>query len=409
MSPDIGHSNFPRQPGYILVALILAFSIQDCTDSGAIVPDLNGQISAPWPTFRGNFQRSGQSQYLGAQTGEVVWTQILDSTDVFSTPAVSLDSVVYVGTSLGNSKGNFYAVGPDGIVRWVFRVGSGVDSSPTIGPDGTIYIGAHDGAVYALSRDGGLRWKYQTGGPIGLSSPAIDELGQVLVCSFDSCVYCLDESGALRWKFSAGRPIGGSVAVGKNGNYYVHGEKLYALDHDGNLQWGIPVDTPARGVVSTPAVGPDGSVYVLGETRLTAVTQNGTVSWEYTFEDAAGTPYTSPAVSADGTIYAACRWSMYAFGQNGSLRWTIPLPLVRTVESSPAIGLDGTVYVGVAPSSGGGKNLYAIRPSGQILFSIAIKNISGKIGDVTSSPVIAQDGAVIVGSDYGGFGLARVR
>lgn len=61
---------------------------------------------APWPTFHGNLQRTGLSQH--------------DTSHV------------------------------DGTIKWVFETGGGIESSPAIGVDGTIYIGSHDGYLYAV-------------------------------------------------------------------------------------------------------------------------------------------------------------------------------------------------------------------------------------------------------------------
>ena len=36
---------------------------------------------------------------------------------------------------------------------WTFNAGSPVTSSPVIGPDGTLYIGAHNRKVYAIKTD----------------------------------------------------------------------------------------------------------------------------------------------------------------------------------------------------------------------------------------------------------------
>ncbi len=68
----------------------------------------------------------------------------------------------------------------DGTLRWKFKTGSAVDSSPAIGSDGTIYIGSHDGYVYAINPDGTLKWKFQTGGPIDCS-PAINWDGTIYI------------------------------------------------------------------------------------------------------------------------------------------------------------------------------------------------------------------------------------
>ena len=60
---------------------------------------------------------------------------------------------------------------------------TGVDSSPAIGTDGTIYVGIGDDNLYALNRaDGSLKWKYATGRRLR-SSPAIGADGTIYVGS----------------------------------------------------------------------------------------------------------------------------------------------------------------------------------------------------------------------------------
>src|SRR5512140_1504393 len=43
---------------------------------------------------------------------------------------------------------------------WTTAVGGVVAGSPTIGPDGTIYVAAHDGGLYAIGPDGAQKWKF---------------------------------------------------------------------------------------------------------------------------------------------------------------------------------------------------------------------------------------------------------
>ena len=51
---------------------------------------------------------------------------------------------------------NLYAIDPRGRNRkkWAFETGNWVSSSPTIGSDGTIYVGSKDKTLYAISPDG---------------------------------------------------------------------------------------------------------------------------------------------------------------------------------------------------------------------------------------------------------------
>ena len=39
---------------------------------------------------------------------------------------------------------------PDGTKKWEFDLGDGTDSTPSIGRDGTIYIGSDDKKLYAI-------------------------------------------------------------------------------------------------------------------------------------------------------------------------------------------------------------------------------------------------------------------
>lgn len=58
--------------------------------------------------------------------------------------------------------------GTPGTLKWVFDTGGAVDS-PTIGSDGTIYIGSDK--LYAVNPDGTVKWAFESGDSI--RSPAI--------------------------------------------------------------------------------------------------------------------------------------------------------------------------------------------------------------------------------------------
>src|SRR6202043_682892 len=96
-----------------------------------------------------------------------------------SSPALGSDGTVYVPSM----NGKLYAIAAPqdrpvrvGAIRWIFRFaefpgnkkpvtshsppagadGIGSGASPTVGPDGTIYIGANNSNFYAISPDGHL-------------------------------------------------------------------------------------------------------------------------------------------------------------------------------------------------------------------------------------------------------------
>src|SRR5690606_35151209 len=99
---------------------------------------------------------------------------------------------------------------------------------------------------------------------------------------------------------------------------------------------------------SSPAIGPDGTVYVSSESSLYALNGiDGTLKWQYQANRFDIT--SSPTIGADGTIYVNAEYQyqgyLYALYPNsGILKWT--LPLVFGLTESPAIGSDGIIYVG---------------------------------------------------------------
>jgi outer membrane protein assembly factor BamB len=96
----------------------------------------------------------------------------------------------------------------------------------------------------------------------------------------------------------------------------------------------------------------------------------------------------SPAIGADGTIYVGSGdKNLYAISPSGTVVWTFATN--GFVFSSPAIGRDGTIYVGSADG-----HLYAVSPSGHRVWSFAVPNAGNYLGAIDSSPAIAGDGTI---------------
>ena len=140
---------------------------------------------------------------------------------------------------------------------------------------------------------------------------------------------------------------------------------------------------------STPAVAPDGTIYVgtyLG--HFMAYTPAGSAKWSF---KTGREIKSSPAIADDGTVYFGSRdRKFYAFSPAGKLKWTFATG--AWVDSSPAIAADGTVYFG-----GWDKNFYALNPDGSLKWQVAVGAI------VDSSPAIATDGTIYFGAHNGKF------
>jgi outer membrane protein assembly factor BamB len=124
-------------------------------------------------------------------------------------------------------------VNADGTLKWKFAVPIGVEGTPALGWDGTIYFGSYDSCLYAL-RDLGthadLLWKFPTGGPID-ACPTVDGDGTIYIGSRDGVMYAVNPDGSEKWRYVTGGGIESSVTIDDNGFMYFGSfdGKLYCL------------------------------------------------------------------------------------------------------------------------------------------------------------------------------------
>jgi outer membrane protein assembly factor BamB len=221
---------------------------------------------------------------------------------VDSSPAIADDGTIYFG---GWDK-QFYALDPSGRKKWQFATGGPIDSSAAIGADGTIYFGSHDHLFYALNPNGTKKWSFETGGPI-TSSPAIGADGTIYFSSIDGFFYALNPDGSKKWQLHTGGICHASPAIDSKGTLFfgVNG-CLWAVDPEGQKRlWDYCVYYTNQFLTleGTPALTADGEVlFTTTYGSLCRFTLDGTPA-------TAGWPFfggglvASPAVGPDGTVY----------------------------------------------------------------------------------------------------------
>jgi outer membrane protein assembly factor BamB len=356
----------------VIVCLVLSSVI-------ALMPANTAQAQpadSAWPMFGQNPQRTGRSPYSGPEVPELKWS-FTTGGYVDSSPAIGADGTIYVGAT----GPNFYAINPDGSQKWKFTPGACVYSSPAIGADGTIYVGSSDGNLYAINPDGSRKWSGTTGGQV-YSSPAIGADGAIYIGSFDNYLYAIYPD-LTWWAAPTGDKVWSSPAIGADGTIYFGSDdnNLYAINPDGSQKWSF---TTGGIVISSPAIGTDGTIYFGSfDGNLYALNPDGSQKWSFT---AGYSVYSSPAIGTDGTIYVGSDDNnLYAINPDGSQKWSFTTG--DWVRSSPAIGADGTIYVGSYDN-----NLYAINPDGSQKWSFTTGDV------IESSPAIGADGTIYVGS-----------
>jgi large repetitive protein len=269
-------------------------------------------------------------------------------------------------------------------LKWKFRV-PGIYLDPIFdavaGADGSVYVANERGAVRALNPDGSYKWLYCTEGD-RVTTPGVGPDGTVYVGSNDGKMYAIDPDGSLKWTFNAGGIVRTPAIKADGTLYFGTLNKLYALNPDGSQRW---VYSFTSAITKTPALAADGTIYIGVAYQLYAFNSTGSLQWSSSLLNEV---YTSPAVGLDGTIYVGYRFAgIYAFSSSGAFKWQHS---TGDIMSTPVIGIDGSVLFESAGT------LYALNPDSSDKWSYAM----GRYESI-SRPAVATDGTIYVGSENG--------
>jgi len=201
------------------------------------------------------------SLYALTPDGTLAWARNLGAS-VNSAPAVGLDGRIYVGTTRDTLSMKLLCFNPDSSLHWSFNLADEAElASPAVGPDSTIYIGAGR-YFYAVRPNGTLKWRDSLAAAIR-SCPAVANESTLYVLA-GARLYCIGTDSVVRWR----RIIGGSnycsPAVDAAGNVYVGtadsgSSTFYCIAPDSAVQDSHVVGS---NIWSSAAVGESGRVYI---------------------------------------------------------------------------------------------------------------------------------------------------
>jgi len=206
--------------------------------------------------------------------------------------------------------------------------------------------------------------------------------------------YIGSQTNGVKWTFHSGGLVY-SPAIGPDGTIYVGSgdAKLYAINPNSSEKWSF---TTTAHMNTTPAIACDGTIYAARYSgRLFAINPDGTEKWAFS---PGGNIRSSPAIGGDGTIYFGSDDNkFYAINPDGSEKWTFTT--TGNVFRSPAIGPDGIIYIASGDVGEGTYVLHALYPWGTRKWYFAA-------GDVIASAAVAEDGTIYFGSiDYNLYAL----
>lgn len=259
---------------------------------------------------------------------------------MFFTPSIGTDGTVYVGTS---HKTLYALSSQNGEKLWEFRAGECI-FTPAIGAEGLIFAYSNNRTLYALdAKTGQLKWRKTS-------------MSEIPVVGHDGTVYSIDKNcnlvamdpatGRERWQFQVSSYSGSFSFWGNDTMFAMTSNWLFALNPtDGQLRWSI-----AKKYLSSHVVGPDGTVYLASYAKVSALDPlSGAVKWNIPVErhlrfSPKGThKKVTMAFGGDHSLYVQTPKEVLCLSSTGGAkRWGLPYP--ESTNFHPAIGEDGVLY-----------------------------------------------------------------
>lgn len=322
-----------------------------------------------------------------------------------SAPVIGDDGTVYYieGNTNNGANGNVVAVtdqGKSAQLKWSTELANYIANSPSIGPDGNIYVNTwqNDKMVYKLNgTDGSILWS-GSGRGVSNNTPAVDAEGNIYhgsrLQSGDGGAYSWSSTGEKRWEIVGVGAFYAAPVLSRDGQtvYFLNTSdgKLWAINAaDGTKKWDEPVGMGSGTHGSSLSVDGDGTIYYTTNAHVVAITDagaSGSVKWS---ADVKGAAQSGVVVGPNGHLYTGSGTGLVSINStDGAVNWAYAM---TTNESVPAVDVNGNIYIGATDGK-----LVVVSPAGLLLKEIQLGS------GVVNSPTIAADGTVYVEALDGG-------
>lgn len=333
----------------------------------------------PWPMFGHDPRHTSQTPFLGPDRADLAWSFDAEE-ELGEPPVVGADGTIYLA-----GRFSLWALSRVGHPRWSAPAGF-INASPALAPDGsTVYVNDFlEGLRAHSATDGSVQWTTSLGSLC--SGPTVDTDGGIYIGSCSGVLYGLRSDGTIRFATdlsSTGDPDLDAIytypTLSDDGFTYVatRGGEVFAVDSVGDVAWQYPSAGGLGEVLSTPALGPTGDLYVPifdGDARVVAITASGVERWRL----AHGTETNEQvglAVAENGNLVVQAGDDVMAVDPGTGLTLWVQEGIASST-GGVSIGGDGTIYVG-----GKEGNLVLLSPNGDVLST-------GSGGCVTQGPPV---------------------
>ena len=257
-----------------------------------------------------------------ASDGSVIWRFPLQNADIsYSSFAVANDGTIY----FGSREPSVYALNPNGTVKWryvpVEKTGA-FEAPPAVDASGNVYIQQNVQGLRAISPTGALRWTGIDEADFGWATPTIGPDGTIYMAGdfygqAAQYIRAWNPNGTPKWTrsdlpksgFHPGMPISadGSTVYTARSNGTV-----YALNaQSGATRWASTIAPPTEYFAGKPILTANNILYISGWRGLdtgdyfyAVNATNGALLWQYQVESP-GLYFgsTSPGFGRNGELY----------------------------------------------------------------------------------------------------------
>lgn len=212
-------------------------------------------------------------------------------------PSIGPDETLCSGSGRG-----LHAVTPRGKTKWLVDTGFAMPARPVFDRRGNIFIADRRGDLRSFDAKGAVRWEVRLHQPL-CAPAAIGVDGSLLITRVDALDALDPDTGAVRWSIPANPASEAGPAVAEDGTIYVacHDGVMMARNADGSEKW---TSSAQASLATTPLIGEDGTIVVRDACAgVWAFTKDGALAWTQEMPSTAGGMLSRPAVGADGTVF----------------------------------------------------------------------------------------------------------
>lgn len=278
------------------------------TPSGAVKWSFDGGFGTPALARDGTIYVAGRGGVTALDRGgNIEWTRPVGVS--VGSPTLGADGTIYAFAGVGGT--TLVAIRPDGTTKWRTELAEPSSSKAVAASaDGTVYLTTR-ATLHAFASSGVEKWHVDLPGETA-ASPSVAPDGTVYVTPSAGPLMAVHGDGTVAWTapLNDGDVEASTAALGPDGAIYVAtcATFLYAFRPDGRRAWThyvrfLACESPREAPFVVDASG----MVLMGtyEDGILALRPDGTKAWSVGVEFAA---LWSLAPSADGRLYVGGAW-----------------------------------------------------------------------------------------------------